>query len=210
MSATANEAGEVPVALPDISSAAVPETSSATATAEKSTEPVVVKSKEESKPKDLVSVEAKEPVESAAPPTESSSGPTWPELEDDHPLAKLLAKLPELLKTSEHDEVYGVTLKTKTDSGKPDFHTLLILQKFLRANQNDLDKAVDQLLKTLEWRKEFNPIKAVNETFSKDKFAGLGYVTESSAEEKLTKQIVTWNIYGAVKDYEKTFVPLEE
>jgi hypothetical protein len=125
-------------------------------------------------------------------------------------LSKLLAKLPELLSTSGHDEVYGVKLKAKTDSGELDFHTLLILQKFLRANQNDLDKAVDQLLKTLEWRKEFNPITAMNETFSKDKFAGLGYVTESTLQDKSTKQIVTWNIYGAVKDYEKTFVPLDE
>jgi hypothetical protein len=34
-------------------------------------------------------------------------------------------------------------------------------------------------------------------------------VTVSEGEDG-DKQVVTWNIYGAVKDYEKTFVPIEE
>lgn len=78
------------------------------------------------------------------------------------------------------------------------------MQKFLRANANDLPKAEEQLLSTLKWRKEFDPVKAASETFPKDKFEGLGYVTE------IDGGIVTWNIYGAVKDYEKTFVPVDE
>jgi phosphatidylinositol transfer protein SFH5 len=143
-----------------------------------------------------------------APSTEPASGPVWPDLKGDHPLSRLLAKLPELLSKSEYDEVYGVHLKTKMDSGKPDFHTLLILQKFLRANANDLDKAEEQLLKTLQWRKEFDPAKLLSDTFRKEKFGGLGYVTVLN--DGAEKEVVTWNIYGAVKDYEKTFVPVDE
>jgi hypothetical protein len=108
-----------------------------------------------------------------APVKEPLNSPAWPELREDHPLAQLLAKLPDLLSKSEHDEIYGIRLKTESEPGNPDFHTLLILQKFLRANQNDLLKAEDQLLKTLQWRKKFNPIAAMNQTFQSDKFSGL-------------------------------------
>jgi phosphatidylinositol transfer protein SFH5 len=109
-----------------------------------------------------------------APVKEPLNSPAWPELREDHPLAQLLAKLPDLLSKSGHDEIYGIRLKTKSEPGNPDFHTLLILQKFLRANQNDLLKAEDQLFKTLQWRKQFDPIVAMNETFQSDKFNGLG------------------------------------
>jgi hypothetical protein len=134
----------------------------------------------------------------------------WPELLETHPLSLFLEDLPEILKSTEHNEVYGVTLKSTTGA-TPDFHTLLILQKFLRANLNDLTKAKEQLTNTLKWRKEFDPQKALQETFSKDKFGGLGYVTEIAEKDDASKkQVVTWNIYGAVKDYEKTFLPLDE
>jgi hypothetical protein len=140
-----------------------------------------------------------------------SNGLAWPELSDDHVLSKFLIKLPEILTATSHNEVYGVTLKATSAGSTPDFHTLLILQKFLRANQNDLPKAEEQLTKTLKWRKEFDPTKAAIEVFKKDKFNGLGYITVVPAKDKQSSQVVTtWNIYGAVKDYEKTFVPVEE
>jgi hypothetical protein len=141
----------------------------------------------------------------------TSSGPSWPDLTVDHPLAKFLAELPEILDTAAHAEVYGITLKPKADdtTGSGDFHTLLILQKFLRANANDLDKAKAQLSKTLAWRKEFKPIEGTAETFKKDKFQGLGYVTVTDGKEG-RPEVVTWNVYGAVTDYQKTFVPVDE
>jgi hypothetical protein len=115
------------------------------------------------------------------------------------------------LTAANHDEVYGITLKPKAQGSAGDFHTLLILQKFLRANANNVELAKDQLAKTLAWRKTFDPLKAMTETFSKEKFDGLGYVTAiDSKEQEGRKDIVTWNIYGAVKDNEKTFVPVEE
>jgi CRAL/TRIO, N-terminal domain len=149
-----------------------------------------------------------EPAKAVEASTADAGPPSWPELADHHPLAQFQSSLPNILKAAEYDEVYGITLKPKPEGSVGDFLTLLILQKFLRANQNDLEKAQEQLLGTLKWRKEYQPQKAVEETFGNDKFNGLGYVT--TIDGKDGKQIVTWNIYGAVKDYEKTFVPLEE
>jgi phosphatidylinositol transfer protein SFH5 len=163
------------------------------------------------------------PAPAAAPEaTPSAPAPTaapvladgvWPALDEAHPLHEFITALPSILESTGHNEVYGVTLKSKaTSEDVPDFHTLLILQKFLRANANDLIKAKEQLTKTLTWRKEFDPVKATTETFSNDKFDGLGFVTiipDPDSKEGGT-QVVTWNIYGAVKDFEKTFVPLDE
>ena len=130
----------------------------------------------------------------------------WPETAADHPLTKFYETFEELVQQSGHDEVYGVKL-TKSD----EFHTKLILQKFLRANANDLEKGKQQLLETLKWRKEFDPTKAAGETFDKTRFDGLGYIIEVDGvpESENKKDIVTFNIYGAVKDNKATFGDLE-
>lgn len=145
-------------------------------------------------------------VAAAEKPEEKSEGLVWPETGADHPLTKFYDLFEELVKESEHDEVYGIKLSKSSP-----FHTKLILQKFLRANANDLTKAKQQLLETLKWRKEFDPAKAAEETFSKERFEGLGYVLEVEGvpESVNEKDIVTFNIYGAVKDNKKTFGDLE-
>lgn len=136
----------------------------------------------------------------------ATTEPVWPETADDHPLTKFYAAFEAIVKEADHAEVYGITLSTSSP-----FHTKLILQKFLRANQNYLDKAKEHLLLTLKWRKEFDPIKAMNETYSKERFDGLGYVLEvegvPGSENK--KDIATFNIYGAVKDKKATFGDLD-
>ncbi|KAB8338891.1 hypothetical protein FH972_021833 [Carpinus fangiana] len=140
-----------------------------------------------------------------APP---STGPVWPEIAADHPLSKLLAKLPELTKEADYSEVYGIDLSTGTD-----FQKKLILQKFLRANSDDLDKATTQLLETLKWRKSFNPLATRDETFSKAGFAGLGYVTTVSGVpgSPNERDVVTFNVYGAAaKDIKATFGDLDQ
>ncbi len=103
-------------------------------------------------------------------------------------------------------------LSSAAEAAETPFTTTLVLQKFLRANANDIDKAAEQLKNTLQWRKEFQPLKAAREeTFDESKYGGLGYMTiidRKGAPGK--KDIVTWNIYGAVKDIKKTFGDVDE
>lgn len=142
-------------------------------------------------------------------PTSSITGttaPTWPSLPESHPLTTFAEKLPSLLSEAAHSEVYGIDLATASP-----FHRNLILQKFLRANANDVSKASAQLLSTLKWRKSFNPSALVDETFSAKRFGGLGYVTtlENVPGSENERDVVTFNIYGAVKDNRATFGDLD-
>ena len=94
------------------------------------------------------------------------------------------------------------------NSEHPVHTTLLILQKFLRANADDLEKAKVQLTDALKWRKEYQPLKVKDEVFDGDKFGGLGYVTKVKAAKGSPNEedYVSWNIYGAAaKDVKKTF-----
>jgi hypothetical protein len=139
-------------------------------------------------------------------PSTPSSSPIWPETSADHPLTKFFGLVGELTKEAEHSEIYGILLSTANE-----FHTKLILQKFLRANQGDLEKAKQQLLDTLKWRKEFDPVKAAGESFERSRFEGLGYIlqVEGVPESVNKSDVVTFNIYGAVKDNKQTFGDLE-
>lgn len=136
----------------------------------------------------------------------SQSPPLWPELADTHPLSQFNGKLDSILAEAAHDEIYGITLSTVSP-----FHRNLILQKFLRANSNDVSKASAQLLSALKWRKSYNPTTTVQETFSAKRFGGLGYVTTltSVPDSPNKKDICTFNIYGAVTDNTLTFGDLD-
>lgn len=120
----------------------------------------------------------------------------------------MATQIPAILEEAGYDEVYGVQLQ-----GDAPFHTKLVLQKFLRANTNDVAKARVQLLNTLKWRKDFRPLSAREEHFDRKRFEGLGYVVqldESPGDDNIgSKQVVTFNIYGAVKDNKATFEDLD-
>ncbi|KAI0188192.1 CRAL-TRIO domain-containing protein [Xylaria flabelliformis] len=110
-----------------------------------------------------------------------------------------------------HKEIWGVTL------ADPATHvpTQIVLQKFLNANDGDMIKSKTQLLETLDWRMETKPLELIKQTYSKEKFGGLGYVTVHAAEgdekdEKAAKEIFTWNVYGNVKSIDVTFGDLQE
>ena len=147
-----------------------------------------------------------EPPTLEAPPYTPTTGPVWPEIDDQHPLFKLEGEIKGILREAEYDEVYGIKLD---HSGE--FHNKLILQKFLRANANDVNKARQQLLETLKWRKQFRPLACVDEVHSRARFAGLGYVTmlDSVPNSSNKTDVVTYNIYGAVKDPKFTFEDMD-
>jgi phosphatidylinositol transfer protein SFH5 len=120
-------------------------------------------------------------------------------------LSRFFSRLPSILHKAGYNEMWGVSLK---DSSDPPTANVMI--KFLRANEGNVNQAEEQLTKALEWRKKLNPL-ALAETsrFSTSKFGGLGYITTYN-DTKSGQTIFNWNIYGAVKNVEKTFGNLDE
>lgn len=119
-------------------------------------------------------------------------------------LSQFSASLADIVKSTGHDEMWGVTLKDADD-----VPTSIVLTKFLRANTGDVAAAKKQLTSALEWRKKLNPLELVKQSYSEDKFGGLGYVT-THKDEAGKETIISWNIYGGVKDNKKTFGDVEE
>jgi len=120
-------------------------------------------------------------------------------------LSRLFAELPSIVKEADYKEIWGIELADASH-----VPTVIVLQKFLRANSDDVNKAKVQLTEALNWRKRIQPLKLVAETeFDKSKFGDLGYVTTYKGRDG-AKEIVTWNIYGAVKDIKETFGNVEE
>lgn len=121
-----------------------------------------------------------------------------------------IAQLWNVAKANGHPEIWGVTL------ADPDTHipTQIVLQKYLNANDGDVTRATEQLTKTLEWRAKMKPLDLMKKEFNKAKFGSLGYVTtyvagDATADPE-SKEVFTWNIYGAVKNIDDTFTPLEQ
>ncbi|KAL4942892.1 CRAL-TRIO domain-containing protein [Aspergillus oleicola] len=120
-------------------------------------------------------------------------------------LEQLFERLPTILSTTGHSEMWGVSLKHDA----ADIPTINVLIKFLHANGGNAKPAEEQLSKALTWRKENDPIALVKKSYDADKFSGLGYLTQYQREGK-GDLIVTWNIYGAVKKVEATFGDVNE
>jgi phosphatidylinositol transfer protein SFH5 len=127
------------------------------------------------------------------------------------PIDILHAALPSLLAEASHTEMWGVELNSDTLSHAP---TQIVLQKFLNANNQDVEKAKEQLLAALKWRGKVNPLGLMKQEFDGAKFGGLGYVTVYDVDAKdgagKGKKIISWNVYGGVKDIKATFGDVEE
>lgn len=127
-------------------------------------------------------------------------------IHDGSPLSKFFSELPTIFEAAGHNEMWGITL----DPSETHVQTSIVLEKFLRANTKDVSKAKAQLIEALKWRKTMQPQKLLEDTkFDKVKFGNLGYVTSYSTSEG-HKEVVTWNIYGAVKDVKQTFSDVPE
>ncbi|KND91893.1 Phosphatidylinositol transfer protein sfh5 [Tolypocladium ophioglossoides CBS 100239] len=120
------------------------------------------------------------------------------------PLAKLTARLAEITAQAGYGEMWGVELSASDHAP-----TQVILQKFLRANSGDAAAAEKQLASALEWRKKVNPAALVAEAFDRKKFGDLGFVT-THKDEAGKETVITWNIYGSVKDNKATFGDVQE
>ena len=124
--------------------------------------------------------------------------------EPETPLAKLTARLTDIVAQAGHGEMWGVKLAASDHAP-----TQVILQKFLRANNGDVAAAEKQLISALEWRKKVNPTALVSEVFDAKKFGDLGFVTKHK-DDAGKETIITWNIYGSVKDNKATFGDVQE
>ncbi|PGH07357.1 phosphatidylinositol transfer protein SFH5 [Blastomyces parvus] len=130
---------------------------------------------------------------------------TRPEYLSKNPaLSEFFEKLASIVKKADHNEMWGVTLKDSDD-----IPTVNVLIKFLRANEGNVKLAEEQLTKALEWRKKMNPLALIESTYSSSKFQGLGYVTNYK-DKNQGDVIFTWNIYGSVKDVNRTFGDIDE
>ncbi|KAL2371964.1 Non-classical phosphatidylinositol transfer protein (PITP) [Blastomyces gilchristii] len=145
-----------------------------------------------------------EPVSEDKPP--EAPVDTRPEYLSKNPaLSELFEKLASILKKAAYNEMWGVTLKDSDD-----IPTVNVLIKFLRANEGNVKLAEEQLTKALEWRKKMNPLALVeNTSYSSAKFQGLGYVANYK-DQNQGNVVFTWNIYGSVKDVNRTFGDIDE
>jgi phosphatidylinositol transfer protein SFH5 len=144
----------------------------------------------------------------AAPQATDASAPAGKDVKAPREtvLSKLLKELPWIIDHAQYNEMWGVTLTD--ESHVP---TTIVLEKFLRANLNDFSKAKAQLIQALKWRKTMQPVKLLADTeYDSAKFGGLGYVTTYQRADGKGKEIITWNIYGAVKDTKATFGDVQE
>jgi len=169
--------------------------------------PGVDQSKSEAVPVEEKKIEAAPAEEKKADATpEEKAAPVEEKKPVATPLEQLLTDLPAIIKEADHGEIWGVTLRDASH-----VPTTIVLEKFLRANSKDVTKAKAQLIEALQWRKKMDPVKLLNDVeFDKSKFGDLGYVTVYPKTDAHAKEIVTWNIYGAVKDNKATFGNVEE
>lgn len=122
-------------------------------------------------------------------------------------LATFFERLPAIIKNAEHSEMWGVQLVDNDASHAP---TINILIKYLRANEGNVKLGEEQLTNALKWRKSMDPVAlAESGVYDAGKFAGLGYLTNYT-EASGKDVVVTWNIYGGVKDLGKTFGDMDE
>ena len=153
--------------------------------------------KEESKPEESKPEDTKPEDTKDAKPKEEAPKET--------PLIKLANRLPTIIENAGHDEMWGVTL-----SGLDHAPTTIVLQKYLRANDDDIALAEKQLTSALKWRKEVNPAALLDEkVYDRTKFGDLGFVTEHK-DDQGKEAVITWNVYGAVKDNKATFGDIKE
>lgn len=120
------------------------------------------------------------------------------EVEKQLALEKLQGQVDSLIAEAGHGELFGVDL---TCAEKDVQETLL--NKFLQANDHDVQGAKSQLLKTLKWRKQFSPLSAAFKEKHKEVYHELGLVTKHEST------VMTWNLYGAVEDKASVFGDLD-
>ncbi|KIJ55626.1 hypothetical protein M422DRAFT_24194 [Sphaerobolus stellatus SS14] len=82
-----------------------------------------------------------------------------------------------------------------------DARVSVVLMKFLRARNLNVQEARNMFVETLRWRDTFKPEETLNETFPEQLFNNLGHVFGKDKEGRP----VTYNIYGGSQDLKAVF-----
>jgi hypothetical protein len=113
-------------------------------------------------------------------------------------LRELRTKLPYIFETSFPDKgnklapinLWGVPIDPSNPVG--DARVSVILIKFLRARDLNVENATNAMIATLKWREEFKMDELVADTDLRDSFSTVGYVFGKDKEGRP----VTYNVYG--------------
>ncbi|KDQ13018.1 hypothetical protein BOTBODRAFT_112040 [Botryobasidium botryosum FD-172 SS1] len=82
-----------------------------------------------------------------------------------------------------------------------DARVSVILVKFLRARNLNVEEAGKMLTSTLKWREEYKAAETADEEFPQDVFGGIGFVAGRDKEGRP----ITYNVYGGNKDLKAVF-----
>ncbi|KAM0325081.1 hypothetical protein ACHAQA_007620 [Verticillium albo-atrum] len=81
----------------------------------------------------------------------------------------------------------------------------IVLQKFLRAADYDVETAVANFSATMRWRKKYDPSAKLAKMFDPKRFGDMGFITRHRIDEHGRNIVVMWNLYGVIKDVVATF-----
>lgn len=129
--------------------------------------------------------------------------------ENSQKLETLINEIPNILsklKNPGYDEIFGYRINVIGTEFVDETIRNEILYKFLAAEEFNVDKTVERLVKTLDWRNEFRPLSAAyKEKFDTD-LEDLGVITKFEGEDvKTNLSVTTWNLYGKLKNPKKIF-----
>lgn len=111
-------------------------------------------------------------------------------------LAALVAAIPQILLQVEsgHDEIYGYRIN---EAGQPHVDEAVrneILYKFLVASEGDVEAAMARVAKTLNWRAQFQPLRAAYAE-QHGELERLGVISVFDPPARANLEVVTWNLY---------------
>lgn len=128
----------------------------------------------------------------------------------DNCLEKLKQNLPGIIskQCGNYDELYGYKLLPDSEHSDKKYYDDIIVNKLLfkicKANSMQYNDAVNQLVKILNWRKDFNPLSAAFLEVHDPHLMEIGLLTFSPDNDSNLKTI-TWNLYGKMKQRKSVF-----
>ncbi|AET39961.1 Sfh5p Ecym_5189 [Eremothecium cymbalariae DBVPG len=114
---------------------------------------------------------------------------------------KILADLPTIIseQCDNYDELYGYKLikgtSEETEKYYYEKYASALVYKFAKAHNFEYDVVVKRLVDTLNWRKEFKPLRAGFVEDHDSLFSETGIITNYPNGEPNLK-VLTWNMYG--------------